>query len=1307
MAERDLLVGALIQEVLGPRANASEMLPPDQDPRDEYITGALAPHAALSDETDSGTELVGEEDIAADDQADPGEDVYAPVADLAALPSPTLDPRSRAASIGLSFAIDVSGTTTIDLCCTWARYRRGEGGGWVRDLRGEIRQAVNCSSTQRFTPAGDPGVRIDVRSRQQDDRLRVSVFLVNVTQCQGDRPTTEEHVFQPQIRIHCTEGTKLVPLEEVRSGADQEEAVLAFLYRNCQSYARGHLCAALWRSVDPERPHPALPSPEFAPFHWTDGASLFDAATVARFSPADARTELVPVFQISAPDSRWRVAEHAPVLDPEQLSELWDASQLRSALEPLANGYEDWIDSQQSAIGGLPADQQPLAEAQLAQCRSAAARIRAGIDVLTSDDDARLAFCFANKTIALQSRWTKGRVNPWWPFQLAFQLLNLSALRDPSHDDRDICDLLWFPTGGGKTEAYLGLAAFTLALRRLRAVRRGTPLAGGGVTVLSRYTLRLLTIQQFRRALALITACEVLRTQQFGTARGWRPRKSVDKTDGLWGEGRFSVGLWAGGNVTPNHLHDFSYRDPQGRIINVYGALTDLEGRGDSEGEPAQVLHCPSCRAMLAIPPEGYQRGETATLHFVLGDVPSGAQTPTAERLSHAPFVVSQATLVREANPQFATLSVEFTVQDHVVPDQVDSWFNEHVQRQLPSGTWLVPARPARPGYFVRVMDWGRRRTEKPFDFEIYCPNPRCELNHDIHWSEETPGGTWTALEAFRSAEGTSSHCPIPAWTVDEQVYHRCPSMLVATVDKFARLSFESRAGALFGNVDRYSTPLGYYRTWAPPRGPATGLPAEPERDAPNTPHVAVERFAPPDLILQDELHLIDGPLGSMVGIYESAIDLLSSAGDATRLIRPKYIASTATVRRAREQVLAVFLRRLAVFPPTGMEINDSFFARTEPVHPLDAAHRGRLYVGVCAPGRGAQTPIVRIWSRLLQHLQDRRTAGVPDAELDPFWTLVGYFNAIRELAGGVSLARQDIPQRIDSMAQQTGTPPRVLDEHEPIELSSRAGSMTLPGLLAQLEHELGGGQEPVNIAVATSMFGTGVDVLRLGLMIVHGQPKMTSSYIQATGRVGRATGGMVVTFFRAARPRDLSHYEYFTTYHGSLYRFVEPVTVYPFAPRARDRALGPVSVALLRQASQIAGTVVNERWRLQQRLERNSGVWACRAHEMEMARQDADVTIIPGQMEQRAQGQPPGRQPAPAVTANHASSELDRWQQVAAVASGQLLYYEPTMVNPPSRSVVLGDLAHLVARMGVVYEDAPNSLREVESTITIQGWRM
>ena len=555
---------------------------------------------------------------------------------------------------------------------------------------------------------------------------------------------------------------------------------------------------------------------------------------------------------------------------------------------------------------------------------------------------------------------------------------------------------------------------------------------------------------------------------------------------------------------------------------------------------------------------------------------------------------------------------------------------------------------------------------------------------------------------AFRAPDGSSFCCPIPAWTVDDQVYHRCPTVVIATVDKFARLSFEPKAASLFGNVDQCNEFLGYYRSGCPPQGPAS-LPAAARPLVTQGRNLPTGRFDPPDLILQDELHLIEGPLGSMVGIYETAVDLLSSGLQDESRVRPKYIASTATVRQAAEQVQSLFVRELAVFPPNGLSANDNFFATTGAAHPRDANQAGRLYVGVCAPGRGAQTPLRNIWARLLQHVSDRLNAGAVRSDLDPYWTLVGYFNAIRELSGAVALVRQDIPQRLGDLSPA----PRQLDENDPLELSSRADSLRLPGMLDRLRLSLQGPRDPVNAVVATSMFGTGVDVDRLGLMVVQGQPKTSSSYIQATGRVGRSKGGMVVTFLRAARPRDLNHYEFFTTYHSAIYRHVEPVTVNPFAPRARDRALGPVTVAILRQADRVirlgSALPVHERWKVQQRLTQSN--WHCRASDMAASRADPEVVAIPHVMEERSQQQPPARRPASGVTEGDAAAEIDCWQQLAALVGGSLIYQESTLVNPPRRPVVLGDLAHLVAGTGHAFEDAPNSLREVESTATFRGW--
>jgi Helicase conserved C-terminal domain len=1303
--ERDILLNALVAEVLGPRRGAWEHLPHEEDPLEEYITGVLAPCDATTRELDAEDEPAAAEEPEADDQpADPG----VPSANLG-LTVPALDPRSRPASLGLSFSLRSDGPPRADICSTWARYEM-EGDGWKRSPRIARWDALKCTvGDQILIPPSDAEVEVVVRTRPQDGSWRVSIFLVNATPCAADEhPRADKHVFQPQIRVRCAEGAEIVPTDDLPSADDPEDASLAFLHRRQRSLARGHLCSAVWRDLDPERAvHESGRGEETSPFIWVDGEALLSSEERAHFSPADLRTEYVPMVPVPAPDRDWHVPAPGPELHPDRLSELWDGAELDRALRPLLTAYGNWIQERVTEADRLRDDERSLADVQVASAREALRRMSAGLDLLRDNENARLAFCFANRAMAMQSRWAHGTAIAWYPFQLAFQLLNLPAVANPVHPDRLVCDLLWFPTGGGKTEAYLGLAAFALAHRRLIGESHGAGvLRGAGTTVLSRYTLRLLTIQQFRRALALITAAEVLRVTTAEGRRGWRPEDCAVDTDHVWGRARFSIGLWVGGNVSPNGLQDIEYMDRFQHLQRIPGAISLLEGTYAGDSEPAQVITCPACSAVLALPPVS-PTGEAITLHLLFGDVTRTTE-PDSATLSTDSFQVQTVTLTPEPNPGYQTLSIDFTPQNDVAPPHVDAWIEDHVRPQLGRHAWRVAARGSRPGYLIREAPWGRRAPlrDRPIDFEIYCPNPRCDLNGVDGWSEETPTGPWPVPEQFRSSGGQSRRCPIPAYTVDEQVYQRCPSIVIATVDKFARLAFEQRAASLFGNVERYNEHLGYYRQWCPPSGPPP-LPQRALQECLVGSNVPVRRFAPPDLILQDELHLIEGPLGSMVGLYETAIETLATTRTDDDAIRqPKYIASTATVRRARDQVRSLFQRELQVFPPPGLTADDSFFARLTTAHPVESTRPGRLHVGICAPGRGAQTPTVRIWSRLLQHVSERLGGGASSAELDRFWTLVGYFNAIRELASAVALFRQDIVQRISTISGS----PRQVEETEPLELSSRADSLSLPGMLDQLAVSLGGPRQAINAVVATSMFGTGVDVDRLGLMVVHGQPKTTSSYIQATGRVGRSGGGLVVTFYRAARPRDLNHFEFFAAYHAAMFRHVEPVTVNPFSPRARDRTLGPVAVAVLRQAFEIAvpagATVaVDSRWRMQQRL-RASGAWASRVGEMANARNDPEVIAIPRIFEQRAQDQPGLRRPAPAEVEDHASSELDRWQQLAVRVRNRLLYHESTLVNPPSRPVVLGDLAHHIAGTGEAYEDAPNSLREVEATTTYRGWR-
>ncbi|GAB4537254.1 MAG: DISARM system helicase DrmA [Anaerolineae bacterium] len=1360
MSERDLILIALIREVLGPRHGPHEILPENQDPRDEYITGVLAPARALRspDEIEADIDEVIEETSSEDDQVTQGYVVVPGVF------SPALDPKSLPRSIGLSFTVQASdGPPQIEVCATWARYQPHQD-GWQRQPAAFLTGPVRADQNQVWIAA--EGVRLQLRSRSlPDSSWRISLFLVNVTEVTGDgRLATSDHIFQPQMRVSCCPGTSLVPvwtvgasnlLDSPSDSLAAEDASLALLYRERTALARGHLCGAIWRTIDPERPHPTLPSLGEAPFAWTD-AVMAPESERAKFSPADVRTELVPCYPIEAPHMNWdEQFGPPPVLDPQILSETWQPEQVRDRLQPLVEGYQAWIQGQQLLVASLPSGQRPVAETHLHQCRQAADRIQQAIETLATDEDARLAFCFANKAIALQSRWTRGQVLTWRPFQLAFILLNVPALADPFHPDRRTCDLLWFPTGGGKTEAYLGLAAFTLALRRRRARRnrdRDGDRTGAGVGVLSRYTLRLLTIQQFRRALGVITACEMLRVWGLDSPPGpvgWRPHGCSNHESFLWGGLRFSAGLWVGGGVAPNNLLSIGpVPGPDGLTFYV-GALDILQGASreydgpnqalqrnirasrhlEIGGEPAQVLSCPCCRAILTVPDEGLGPGQH-TLHFIF----QGGRTTTPPLTQFLPagsgLSIDAATLTPHAAPGYRTLSLTFTIPDErsLSARQVDEWWYQTIASALGQQVRLLSAHPARPGYFINTYD-NSQNNARQCDFDIYCPNPECELNQHV-WAEQVPLSRASRSAPSSSGSGqlslgvmateqtaelpatpdmqweevpewcrrgktkwVSNRIPIPANTVDDQIYHRCPSLVIATVDKFARLAFEPKAAALFGNVDHYHSRWGYYREGCPPSSsgnlPSGYQPHPPGRSRGNPLHMPVAAFAPPDLILQDELHLIEGPLGSMVGLYETAIDPLCQRQQDGQAIVPKYIASTATVRQAEPQVQAIFDRRLAQFPPWATSADDRFFARDQEIHPQESDRPGRLYVAICAPGKGAQTPIVRIWSALLQSTYERWQAN-QTPEVDRFWTLVGYFNAIRELAGALSLFRQDIPERITF---QTGTGARPLDRW--LELSSRASSLDLPALLERLTISA---PEALDAVFATSMFGTGVDVDRLNLMVVHGQPKTTASYIQATGRVGRQGGGLVVTFFRASRPRDLDHYEFFTGYHRALYRHVEPITVAPFSPRARERGLGPLAVILLRHATELDGQPVSLEWRVQQRV---SGGYFAQAHWMGPHRHDPEVTVIPDLLERRAGQQPTGRRPPAGVTAQEAASELDRWAALAGLNPDpdRFVYSEPAVLRPPERHVVLGDAQHRAQGLSEAYENAPQSLREVEET--------
>ena len=1249
---RIYLLTRLREELLGPKGGPQERLFSPTDPREEYTTGVLDT-VNLQDEVDDQLDALEAETLADLGLCEnPSEDEELPDPLLAPAEfAPTVDPRRLPCSIGLSFFMEATPDASIEICVSGGRYRNIQG-VWQRESA--LWRLPPLSSAHWNEDFEDPkhGFRVSLRATErQPGKFRLAAYLLNIGGWEGQsKERASRFLYQPQLRVKLSEGASLHGLSDDNVWTlDGEEKRLQLLYRKKPVLARGHMCSAVWREIDPEQ----VPN---SPFGWVDAQPGSE-----HFSDCDLRTEMLPMMAVSTPFADWREElGPAPELGALALSEAPQAS-IASVLEPLPQAYEKWLKQCEREAESLPESFQDLAKEQIRLGREALARLRAGIVALSQDPDLHLAFCFANRAVHEQASWLGGHPLRWRPFQLGFILLCLRSLSDPNSKEREICDLLWFPTGGGKTEAYLALTALTLGLRRLR--HQGYD----GVGVLSRYTLRLLSIQQFRRALKLVTACEMLRVQPSGDLIGWRPESAKVSADWLWGRHRFSAGLWLGGAVTPNQLAGVAYKD-------IPGGFDLLEQSKPGQSDPAQVTECPACNAHLSLPDFAASEAEhegSLVLHLrVRGCV----ELPTLEQLS--------TQFVSAVDLQKTVISADVTsLRFELMPKQgvfdVDAWWNGKRHHFGPDCIELC-VRASRPGYYIDVVLNAQKKAHKQ-KIELFCPNPECPTSSS-RWQEMLPlsaegdAGVFSRVPQAVAIEGSPTiarQCPIPAVMVDEQIYAWPPSLLISTVDKFARLAFESRAAGLFGNVEFYHAHEGYYRQACLRRH------LKAKSGHPPGAHLRreVSPLPPPDLVIQDELHLIDGPLGSMVGLYETAISHL--CGENHKL---KYVASTATVREASDQVQALFARDLRQFPPPSLDADDSFFALMQPASILQSEGPGRLYMGYSAPGRGAVTPQVRAWAVMLQAAAELRERGVSEKDLDPYWSPVGYFTTIRNLAAAASQWRQAIPQRLSYLG---GDKKRDVVQ-TPMELSSRISSSRLPGLLNHLSRPL---PHAVDGVLSTSMFGTGVDVSRLSLMLVHGQPKTTSAYIQATGRVGRQSPGLILTSLPATNPRSLDHYEFFTGYHSQLYRGVEPVTVYPFAPRARERALGPLCVALLRQAQSVSPS-----WR-----HRGDG-----ARMMADAINSAEVQSLKGVFEQRAQQQPEIRRPDNDALINEVEAALLCWKTKAERHS-DLQLEEYTLAKKPEVPVVLGDPQHLAVGLDVVFPNAPQSLREIEPTTGFQ----
>ncbi|MFV8626539.1 DISARM system helicase DrmA [Ralstonia pseudosolanacearum] len=1054
---RELLQLAVVDDLLGPAGGPHERIV-DMSVRDRYLVGKLAPRETA----ERGQEFPVDPDEVKDDADDL---IVKTQQEKSGAPVPKGSPESEApdeidaasnqslvpSSFGMTFCVD-GDAEHIEVEARWGSYERlpNEEHELTRPngQKAKVWQRIPCGGKlvlqltegvirHQAPDANRPAVRIQgsIRAKNANGDRLVTLFLINA-QDELDTNRDAAWLFQPELIARAEAETSKRAIFRRRpvldaDGNDPERESLEMIYRNRVEFAVGHGVAV--------------------------HAQTADDVTLA----TEVRTTVLPQYEVQVTETPGLDLADRPamkqmvesgLLDMQRLATL-DVTELVEALNVLTKDYAAWIAEQRGHIGADVVGYDAQATQALDRCQEIQTRLQQGIDTLKNDGKALAAFRFANKAMAIQrvrslyalevrrgrdvtvDQFDQPKNRSWRPFQLAFLLLSIPSLADPTHPDRvqpmeAHADLLWFPTGGGKTEAYLGVAAFTMAIRRLQG-KLGDCDGSRGLAVIMRYTLRLLTLQQFQRATALICAMEKLR------------RDAFIQGDESLGKEPFTIGLWVGNKVTPGTTEESHY---------AIQALRDSGKNKAGRTSPLQLTSCPWCGSAI-------DAGK---------DV---------------------------------------------------------------------------------VVDKDHGRTI------VYC------------------GDKKSSCTFSRGRSSNSPYPGIPVLTVDEEIYHRPPTMMIATVDKFAMMAWRGQVRTLFGRVSQECERHGLLWHEA---DCCTGN----HTAGKSLPAVKVKNVAPirpPDLIIQDEFHLISGPLGTMVGLYESAVDELCGWTLDGKTVKPKIVASTATVRKAKEQVNNVFMRRVSVFPPHGLDVEDNYFSVQRPIE----ERPGRRYVGVCSPGSSRPAMLIRVYTAFLtaaQALFDR--FGEP---ADPYMTMVGYFNSLRELGGMRRLAEDDVQTRSYrvrmSMVDRPALAQRSVNNIR--ELTSRVSSQDIPRYLDDLEVKFKaaldaatgkfvtkwneGDTRAIDVVLATNMLSVGVDVNRLGLMAVNGQPKGTAEYIQATSRVGRSFPGLVCTVLTWARPRDLSHYETFEHYHATFYKHVEAQSVTPFSPRAMDRGLTGALLSLMR----------------------------------------------------------------------------------------------------------------------------------------------
>jgi len=1060
-AIRDILLDEINKVAVGPYEE-DEILSSNNSPQSKYLTGILYPmRANVSDDVqNTSMQITSSEDINEDDKVS----IHAgtQLSSMGLTCNIIAEQKSVLAEIsyGRYVACTRKDSTTIesnnktdDSINDKTKKKPTSNYDWKRivsDL-----EPITLDLTQPSVKKElEPGIflRYHTRQSKNDNYRTLSVFLTNEAIMPENKDDLDRMcIFQPRIKLCSPNSEKFflnVSKISEKQVADENESdrKTLFLFRKFKHFAQGHSCSV----------------------EWDLGETADRTAWV--------QTTFTPQYSVPEIRPREPTAEVKKSLNMKKLSQVTAYADYADMLRPITSEYKKWIEGLESkrqswkspefeagaesifVSGGYDIPKETVDE-----CRDALNRIQEGIDMVSKDQLAGEAFRFTNEVmyenithtewakinrtkISRNERITEDGPNPasepeWRLFQMAFLLSCIESITNPNSKNRNNVDLLWFPTGSGKTEAYYGVIALTMAYRRLKgknAKTREEELDRYGVSVIMRYTYRLLTQQQFQRASTLFCACEYVRM------KNQKNRKN-------FGSQPFLVGLWVGRTTTPNSFSEAK------KLIKK---LRNNPNGQSSESNPIQLLHCPWC-------------GRTLTPHHYK--------------------------------------------------------FEQPVAKTLPERIWIHCDKKC---FFGNLNDPDRA---------------------------------------------------LPVVFIDDDVRNLRPSLLIATVDKFAQISWNWKYSTLFGWVSQYCKKHGY-KPGNVPLGNRERC-QHPKKDS-NGANILVDiasnyKLAPPELIIQDELHLIAGPLGTLTGLYETAIDILCT--NNTTKSKPKVIASTATTKKSNVQIEALFgVNSTKIFPPQGFEFGDSYFAQ---VLPISEEHPGKTYVGICATARGyeADAKIPASILRKIRHIGENQdafhfnnqTMSFTDEDLDPYHTIVSYYNTIKNLGAATRMYEDAVPDSmgviIETMEKKFQTQNNKEETHSSVlnkeELTGRIDAAKVPAILQSVEKKRGD-EDALDVLLCTNMLSVGVDVDRLNIMIMNGQPKSTSEYIQASGRIGRTQPGIVVVSYNYMRPRDLSYFENFIQFHSTYHKLVESSTLTPFSKRARDRGLAGVFIALARLMS-------------------------------------------------------------------------------------------------------------------------------------------